>query len=95
LLKQKAGHPEKNKRQLASMQVSKLLVVALVCVVLISGAETSAGAAVAVPRALLRTSSVLLPAALPHAAAAAAAGVGTVDGCCRPGPNCCASDDSP
>jgi hypothetical protein len=74
------------------MQVSKkLLVVALVCVVLISGAETSAGAAAAVPRALLRTSSVLLPAALPHAAA----GVGTVDGCCRPGPNCCASDDSP
>ena len=76
------------------MQVSKLLVIALVCVVLISGAEMSAGAA-AVPRA-----SVLPP--------AAAVGADRRDppGCCHPLPNCCvhvvhddaapsASDDSP
>jgi hypothetical protein len=89
------------------MQVSKLLVIALVCVVLISGgAEMSAGAA-AVPRALLRAN--VLPAALPHARAAAAVGVDRRDppGCCHPLPNCCvhvvdddnaapaASDDSP
>ena len=75
------------------MQVSKLLVVALVCVVLISGAvEMSTGAA-AVPRALLRAS--VLPAALPHAAATAV-GVCPPDGChpcCRPGPSCCVDDD--
>ena len=74
------------------MQVSKLLVVALVCVVLISGAvEMSAGAA-AVPRALLRAS--VLPAALPHAAATAL-GVCPPEGCpcCRPGPSCCVDDD--
>jgi hypothetical protein len=70
------------------MQVSKLLVVALVCVILISGAEMSAGAA-AVPRAVLRAS--VLPAALPHAVVTDGEDPG--DRCCRPGPNCCASDD--
>jgi|SwirhisoilCB3_FD_contig_71_3106222_length_434_multi_13_in_0_out_0_1 hypothetical protein len=75
------------------MQVCKLLVVALVCVILISGAEMSAGAgdgAAAVPRAVLRA-SVVLPAALPHAAVVTGKDPG--DRCCRPGPNCCASDD--
>ena len=86
------------------MQVSKLLVIALVCVVLISGAEMSAGAE-AVPRALCRE-----PASSRRLCHTAAAAVG-VDrryppGCCHPLPNCCvhvvdddaapaASDDSP
>lgn len=78
------------------MQVSKLLVIALVCAVLISGAEMSAGAgAAAVPRALLRAS--VLPAAgtaaaVPHAVAA---GGGTIDGCCWPMRlECCPDDDA-
>ncbi|CAL4886693.1 unnamed protein product [Urochloa decumbens] len=76
------------------MQVSKALVV-LACVLLLSGAEMSAGVgAAAVPRPLLRAS--VIP-ALPHAA-----GVGeSMYDCCRMRPSCCradgtpASDDSP
>lgn len=71
------------------MQGSKVLV-ALVCVLLLSGAEMSAGAgagAVAVPRALLRGSVV---SALSHAAG----GVGdSMYDCCRIRPSCCLQAD--
>jgi hypothetical protein len=84
-----------------------MLVIALVCELLVSGAEMSAGAA-AVPRALLRA-SVLPAAQLPHAAAAAVRAdrrPRDPPGCCHPFLNCCvdvdgddaaapASDDSP
>ncbi|CAL4996632.1 unnamed protein product [Urochloa decumbens] len=79
------------------MQVSKLLVVALVCVVFISGAgaEMSAGGATATPRALLRAS--VLPAALPHAEPEETPPID----CCNPKRWCCVaapafgSGDSP
>jgi hypothetical protein len=72
------------------MQVSKALV-ALVCVLLVTGAEMGAGAGVAaVPRALLRDSVVP---ALPDAAAA---GVGdSMYDCCRVRPYCCKADGTP
>ena len=73
------------------MQVSKALV-ALACVLLLSGAEMSAGAAAAgVPRALLRASAV--PDLLPHAAAAGGVGDSAYD-CCRR-PSCCRADGTP
>jgi hypothetical protein len=83
------------------MQVSKLLVVvALVCVVFVSGASAdemmSAAGATAVPRALLRAS--VLPAALSHTAPDETPPID----CCKPQPRwCCVaapavdSDDSP
>ncbi|CAN6252338.1 unnamed protein product [Urochloa humidicola] len=79
------------------MQVSKALV-ALACLILLSGAEMSAGAgAAAVPRAMLRDSDVVVPAA--HGGVGAS--MHPPYACCRPGPSCCledgtpASDDSP
>lgn len=71
------------------MQVSKLLVVvALVCVVFVSGAGademmSAAGAATAVPRALLRAS--VLPAALSHTAPDETPPID----CCKPQPRWC------
>jgi len=75
------------------MQVSKALV-ALACVLLLSGAEMSAGAAAAaVPRAMLRASAV--PALLPHAAAAGGVGDSAYYDCCRMRPSCCRADGTP
>jgi hypothetical protein len=70
------------------MQVSKLLVVvALVCVVFVSGAGAdemmSAAGATAVPRALLRAS--VLPAALSHTAPDETPPID----CCKPQPRWC------
>ena len=75
------------------MQVSKALV-ALACVLLLSGAEMSAGAAAAgVPRALLRASAV--PALLPHPEAAGGVGDSAYYDCCRMRPSCCRADGTP
>ena len=75
-----------------NMQVSKALV-ALACVLLLSGAEMSTGAAAAgVPRALLRASAV--PDLLPHVAAAGGVGDSAYD-CCRMRPSCCRADGTP
>jgi hypothetical protein len=80
-------HPEENRDKKPNMQVSKALV-ALAFVLVLSGA-----AAAAAPRALLRASAVV-PAALPHAAAAGGVGDSAYD-CCRMRPSCCRADGTP
>ena len=86
-------HPEENREKKLNMQVSKALI-ALACVLLLSGAEMSGGAAAAaVPRAMLRASAV--PALLPHAAAAGGVGDSAYYDCCRMRPSCCRADGTP